>query len=216
MTTARRAALAIYSLALIAFCALLVVLAWEDRKQLDLDLGGFRLVAFVDAGTTERWLFTGLMFLVAWLGVLTFLIAVIRPAKRIRDRIMVTQVDGTRLEVTAAGVAGAIREEVSLLPDVAAAEAAAHFVDDAAHVAVDVTPRPWARPELVPAAVNAAAIRTLRDRFNLAMASPVDLRIRPVDGAGAFVRERDPLPPRHPEDTPPPPRSLRFPPDAHD
>lgn len=216
MSIARRASLAVYSLALIAFCALLVVLAWEDNKQLDLDLGGFRFVAFVDAGTTERWLFTGLMFLVAWLGVLTLLIAAVRPGKRIRDRIMVTQVDGTRLEVTAAGVSGAIREEVSLLPDIVAAEAAAHFVDDAAHIAVDVTPQPWARQELVPAAVNATAMRTLRDRFNVALASPVDLRIRPVDGAAAFVRERDPLPPRHPEDTPPPPRSLRFPPDGHD
>lgn len=216
MNTARQVTLAAYSLLLVAFCALLIVLAWDDSTQLDIDLGGFRLVSFVDAGSVERWLFTGLMVLVAWLGILTLVLAVVRPGRPIRDRIMVTQPDGVRLEVTAAAAAAAVREEVSMLPDVAVAAASTHFIDDAAHVAVELTPQPWARLEHVPAAVNAAATRVLRERFNLTLAEPVDLRMQPPDGSSGYARERQPLPPRHPEDIPAPTRSLRFPADDND
>lgn len=213
MKAARQVALAIYSLCLVAFAALLIVLAWDDQTQLDIDLGGFRLVSFVDAGSLERWLFTGLMVLVAWLGILTLVLAVVRQGRPVRDRIMVTRPDGVRLEVTAAAAAGAVRSEVEMLPDVAGADAAAYFMDDAAHIAVDLTPQPWARLEHVPAAVNAAATRVLGERFNIPLGAPVDLRIQPAEGAAGYVRDRQPLPPRHPEDVPPPPRNLRFPAD---
>lgn len=213
MNTARQVALVLYSVLLVAFAALLIVLAWDDQTQLDIDLGGFRLVSFIDAGSLERWLFTGLMVLVAWLGILTLVLAVVRGGRPVRDRIMVTQPGGVRLEVTAAAAADAVRSEVALLPDVAAASAAAYFSGDAAHIAVEITPHPWARLDHVPVAVNAAASRALRERFNLSLGEPVDLRVHAPEGGAAYAPDRRPLPARHPEDVPPPPKTLRFPAD---
>ncbi len=118
MTDLRRVALAIYSALALALCLGLVALTWDEGRQLDIGLGSFRFVSFIDAGSAAKWLLTLALGLVAALAGLTFVLAAL-PERRARSgAVRLKQSDGSRVEVDTATLETIIKEEVERLPDV--------------------------------------------------------------------------------------------------
>ena len=54
MTTLHRWLLAFYSSLLIAVCGAFALLAWDQERQLDVDLRGFRFVSSITSGESEK------------------------------------------------------------------------------------------------------------------------------------------------------------------
>jgi len=167
----RRSLLAVYSLLIVGFAALLVVLAWNDGKQLDIDLGGFRLVSFIDADGADRILFTGLMFFIAWFALMSFVIALLPDRPRYSDRLVVRMGDG-EMTLTAPMVATIIREEVERLPLARQALATVRFTKDAVEPDITVVVAPGAAVSHVVNAVQITARQTLEDRFGVKVLQP--------------------------------------------
>lgn len=193
----RRGILAGYSILFAGLAVLLIVLAWNDGRQLDIDLGGFQLVSFIESGGADRILFTGLMFFVAWFALITLVIAVIPERPRYRDHLVV-HTPGGDVTLTAEMVATIIREEVERLPGVRQAHAAVRFVGDAVEPDITLTLEPGTG---VPHAVNAAQItarHALEDRFGV--------KVLP---AGISLATGAPLIGDSPYAPPPPPLAVR-------
>ena len=123
MSDLRRVALAIYSALALALCLGLVALAWDEGRQLDLDLGNFRLVSFIDAGTAAKWMFTVVLGLFAALAGLTFVLAAFPESRARRGTVQLKQPGGARIEVDTGTLETIVKEEVERLPDVRLAQA---------------------------------------------------------------------------------------------
>lgn len=124
MNGLRRVLLALYSLLFVAACGGLVVLAWNQDQQLDLNPGGFRLVASISADNAEKWIFTLLMACLVMFGLLTFLLSV-SPASsggRRGGTLRMKQADGGSVEVTSDAIESLLRDELEHLPEIRQAD----------------------------------------------------------------------------------------------
>jgi hypothetical protein len=193
----RRALLAGYSVLLVGFAVLMIVLAWNDGRQLDIDLGGFRLVSFIDTGGADRILFTGLMFFIAWFALITLVVALVADRPRYRDRLVVRMADGN-ITLTADMVATMIREEVERLPAVRQAFVAVRFNHDQVEPDITLVLEPGSRVDHAVNAVQITARETLADRFGLSVA-PAGISL----ASGSRPGDERPYAP------PPPPLAVR-------
>jgi hypothetical protein len=164
----RRGLLAGYSLLLVGFSVLMIVLAWNEGRQLDIDLGGFRLVSFIDTGGANRVLFTGLMFFIAWFALITFVVALVADRPRYRDTLVVRMADG-KVTLTADMVATMIREEVERLPSVRQAFVAVRFNHDRVEPDITLVLEPGSRVDHTVNAVQITTRETLGDRFGISV-----------------------------------------------
>lgn len=196
MNELRRTLLAGYSALLVLLCAGLAVLAWDQAHQFDIDLGGFRLVAGVSAGTAEKWMFTVFLGCIALFGLLTFFVALVGGPRR-HDVAVVAQPDGSELQVTAVAAANVARDAIERLPDVRRSRVAVRFARDRAEVDVTAGLHPLARPEHMAGAISHTVARALDEHFGLELARPPAVRI-------AFDGPHEPL-----SGTPPPPAEAR-------
>lgn len=200
MNDLRRTLLAGYSALLVLACAGLAALAWDQAHQLDIDLGGFRMVAGVSSGTAEKWIFTLLLACVALFGLLTFFIALVGGPRR-HDIAVVRQADGSELQVTSEAAARIAKDAVDRLPDVRRSRVAVRFVRDRADVQVTAGLHPLARPEHMAGAIAHTIGVALEEQFGLQLANQPVVRI-------AFDAPHEPLPGMPP---PPEPRTLVLP-----
>jgi hypothetical protein len=167
----RRALLAFYSIVMVALAVLLIVLAWDDSRQLDINLDEFRLVAFIDAEGASRILFTGLMFMFAWFALITLAMALVPDRQRYRDHMVVDTAAG-EMTITADMVSSVIREEVERLPGVMQAFPNVRFTKDSVEPDITLVLEPGTN---VTNSVNAVAItaeRAVNDRFGVRMTQP--------------------------------------------
>ena len=189
----RRGLLAVYSALFVGLAALLIVLAWNDQQQLDLDLSGFRLVSFIETSGAERLLFTGLMFFVAWFALITLAIALVPDRQRYRETLTV-QTPGGSLTLTPEMVATVLRDELERLPSVLQAHPSVRVTKDAVEPDLTIV---LADGTNVPNAVNAVQVtagETLRERFGVRMLQ-AGVSIAPPPGGGGASRFAPPPPP---------------------
>ncbi|MFN0095185.1 MAG: hypothetical protein ACKVVT_10490 [Dehalococcoidia bacterium] len=195
--TGVRGFLAAYSLLFLALCALLIALAWDQGRQLDLGLGDWNLRAFITAGNAEKWAFTVLMALLGLMALATFALAVTPQARgRSAQRFKVRHADGSWLEVDTEALERMVETEVLGLPDVMAAEVYIQFFDKRVFTEVDAAIAPAANVSYMTQAISFAVARVLGDQVGLQL----------VRRPSITFRFEDPAPPA----TSPAPRGLSF------
>lgn len=119
MNAFRRALLIVYSLLLIAAAGGLIGLAWNEDRKLDLSVGDLNLQAFITSTDSAKIAFTAICAAIALFGLLTLIIAVMRPSKeQSSGTLRMTQADGGVVEVTAGAVEGLLRQELESYPEV--------------------------------------------------------------------------------------------------
>lgn len=108
----------LYSALWVAACGGLAALAWNQDRQLDLRVQEFRLVAYVDSTTTEKWALTGVLAVLALGGIGAMILAVRRGARGSRGTVRWRQADGSMLEMPATTIEAMLRDALRQLPGV--------------------------------------------------------------------------------------------------
>ncbi len=202
MTTLERTLLAAYSLLLVAMAVGLTALAWDQGRQLDLDLGEFRLTSAITSGVGAKWAFSLVMALVGLFGGLTLALA-LRPVPGPGKGILrLRQQDGTVVEVSAATLERRLREELELLPDVAAASARIRLWKTAIDPDIAITPAAGSHPSYIAGAVVHTTLAFLETAAPGATVRRPTLRVDYDESIAPVAR--------------PPARGLLFPPGAID
>lgn len=194
MNALRRIVLAVYSLLLVAACAGLGLLAWNQDKQLDIDLENFRLTAAIVSGDTEKWLFTAFLACIGLFGILTFLLAFMRTQSRGRGgTLRLRQADGGTVEVTADALEALIRDELERLPEIREADPEVRLVKDAVSTDITTVIEPNVSIAHVTNLVAVTTASTLREQVGVTNVRRPNVRIL-YDEANA----RPMAPRRHP------------------
>ncbi len=200
--TLERTLLAAYSLLIVGLVVGLTALAWDQGRQLDLDLGEFRLTSAITSSVAAKWAFSMVMALVALFGALTLAIA-LRPSPGPGKGVLrLRQDDGTVVEVSAATLEWRLREELERLPDVATASTRIRLWKTTIDPDIAITPAPGSHPSYIASAVVHTAIAFLEAAAPGAGIRRPTLR---VDYDEAIGRA-----------SPPPARGLLFPPGTLD
>jgi hypothetical protein len=121
MNSARRAFLALFSLAVIAACAGLLMLAWGDR-QLDLSSGNWHATGAIATGGNARVLFTVICGAVIALALAGLVAAVAPDRDGRRESLRLNQADGSKVRISPEALERLLREQLERLPEVVSAE----------------------------------------------------------------------------------------------
>jgi hypothetical protein len=166
MKDLQRGLLVFYSLLLIGACVLCATLVWDQTRQLDIDLGAFRITAGITSGDTERLLFTLMLICIGFFAALSMAIAVI-PMERYRPTLRIRQPNGADVEVAPPAMEAVLRDELERLPDVRQAYPVVRFTRDEVEAHLTVFLEPYATISHVAHAVQHTAEETLRERFHV-------------------------------------------------
>lgn len=209
MTTLQRWLLVFYSSVLIAVCAALALLAWDQDRQLDVDLRGFRFVSSITSGDSEKAAFILLLWVIAMFGVITMLVAVFPAGKPKRGVFRLRQANGTVVEVSAESLESLLEDELERLPDVRQVWASVSMVSGVIQPDVTVVIEPSAHVAHVSAAVVHHTVETLKERVGLTYVNRPGIQVsyeefaeRPPVAQKPAALAIDRLPPPPP---PPPP-----------
>ena len=167
MSNLHRWLLAFYSALVIGGCAGVALLAWEQNRQLDIDLNGFRLVSSITSGNAEKWAFLFLVAVIAAFALLTLLIAVFPPGQAKRGVFRLRQPGGGVVEVTSTSLETVLRDELGRLPDVREVTARVSMVDGVIQPDVSIVIEPAAQIAHVAAAVVHVTVEALRERVGI-------------------------------------------------
>ncbi|MEP7217042.1 MAG: alkaline shock response membrane anchor protein AmaP [Anaerolineaceae bacterium] len=119
MNVFRRILLVFYSLLVIAAAGGLIGLAWNQDRKLDISLSDLNLQAFITSTDSAKIAFTAICGAVALFGLLTLIIAVLRPSKETSSgTLRMTQADGGTVEVTSGAIESLLRQELESYPEV--------------------------------------------------------------------------------------------------
>jgi len=119
MSVLARFFLALYSLLLIAACAGMVALAFNDDEMLDLSIGDFTIRALVDSTDGARWAVTVILGAVGLLSALTLVIALLPWHGRHRaGQVRIQRAGGGTVEITTSALERLLHEEIQGLPGV--------------------------------------------------------------------------------------------------
>ena len=163
MNEFRRGLLVVYGLLLVVACVVAAGLAWDEGRQVDIDLVNFRSVAYIDVHGGTRLAFTLLVALVALLGLLTVLIALLPSGARGRA-LRVIGPGGERVEIAVGALEMNLREEIECLPDVVQAWPHVRLGGKAVHSDIAVSIQPGANIAYVTGAVAHTAVAVLKEQ----------------------------------------------------
>lgn len=168
MNGLRRVLLAGYSVTFVAACGGLIVLAWNQDQQLDLNTSGFRLVSSISADNAEKWIFTLLMLCLALFGVLTFLLAVSpASAEGRKGTLRMKQADGGSVEVTADAIESLLRDELEHLPEIRQADPRVKLAGGAVETSITAVIEPSASIAHVTNLIAVTTGTTLREQVGV-------------------------------------------------
>jgi len=164
----RRALLILYSLLLIGAAGGLIGLAWNQDRKLDVAVSDLNLQAFITSTDSARLAFTAICGAVALLGLLTLIIAVLRPgAAKSSGTIRMTQADGGVVEVTAEAIEGLLRQELESYPEVGRVTPRVRVNGGAVDTFLDATIEPGANIASVTAMLGEGVASVLRDQVGV-------------------------------------------------
>ncbi len=185
--------LVVYSLLLMAACAGLGVLAWNDNEKLDLNAGDFNLQAFVDATDSAKWAFTAILAGIGLIGLLTLLLAFSRTGMRSGGALRLRQEDGGTVEVGAQALQSLLRDELERIPDVRSADPRVRVDGNAVDSMLNLTVEPGANIAHVTNEAAHATMQTLREQIGASNVRRPSVRIT-YEGAGGMGAPRAPRP----------------------
>ena len=167
MNTWRRSLLAGYSLLTVALLGVLAALAWNQSRQLDIDLGGFRMTAGVLAGDAEKILFTLLAGMLALFALATFAIAVAPDEQRKARRLRTRDANGLVVELEAGTLESVVNRELARLPDVRGVTSTVAFVGPVVETEIAVDVGSGANLKALTGAVHHTYAAALQEAFGL-------------------------------------------------
>lgn len=215
MNALRRILLILYSLLLLAALGGAGALAWNQDEQLDLEVRDLNIQALVDAEDAEKYVLTAILVAIAFLAILTLLIALWPARTRSRGALRIRQSDGGTVEVTSEAIESLLRDEVESLPEVQSAKARVSLTGGAVDTHFDVQIEPSASIAHVTRLLGATVEETLRDQVGVtAIRRPVirisydEMAARPVPvKRPRSVAPAPELRPQHPPEPPRPPEA---------
>lgn len=216
MNGTRRFVLVVYSLLLIAAAGGLIALAWTQDKKLDLTVQSFNLQAAVTSSDTAKYVVTLILGLVALIGFLTLVIAVLRDTPgRSRGTLRLKQTDGGTVEVTAVAIENLLRDELERLPEVRRVVPRVQVNAGAVDTFLDATIEPSASIAHVTTILAQGVGTVLRDQVGVTNVRRPNVRIsydeanaRPVRQPARSGPPANPVPASQFEPPlPPPPQS---------
>ena len=178
MNGVRRAILVLYSLLLIAAAGGLTALAWNQDRKLDLNVGQFNLQAFISSSDSAKFILSGILVVVALIGVLTLVLAVLRDAAGGgKGTLRMRQADGGTLEVTTAAIENLLRGELERLPDVRTVTPRVRLTGGAVDTWLDATIDPSASIAYVTSVLAQGVANVLRDQVGVTNVRRPNVRI---------------------------------------
>jgi len=200
MNGLRRVVLVLYSLLLIAACGGITALAWNQDRKLDLNAGNFNLQAFVASTDTARWYVTAILVVVAIVGLLTLLLAVMRSGSgSAKGSLRMRQADGGTLEVTTASIENLLRGELEQIPEVRSVNPRVRLAGGAVETSLDATIEPSASIAHATTVLAQGVANVLREQVGVTNVRRPNIRIH-YDEANAR-----PIPVKAAAPTMPPP-----------
>ena len=203
MNTLRRSLLVIYSLLLLAAAAGVGMLAWNQDDQLDLTVQDLNVQALVTADDAEKYLLTAILGVIAFVALVTFIVAVWPHRTRSRGALRLKQADGGTVEVTAAAIESLIRDDLEALPEVQSAKPRVSLASGAVDTYLDVQIEPSTSIAHATKLLSSTVETVLREQVGVTAIRRPTIRVtydemaaRPIGGR----RERT---------MPPPPSELR-------
>ncbi len=214
MNALSRAFLAIYSLIWIGACAGVGVLLWKDAEMLDLSVRGLTMRAFFEVkdASVERGLLTALLVLLAMIGLITLVLAFMRPGPA-KGTLRMRQQDGGVVEVTTTAIQSLLESELGKLPEVRQASVRVKLTGGAVDTDVTASIEPSASIANVTTAVGQMTAQVLKEQVGVTAVRRPVVRIRydeiaarpvPVERRGAAPSAPVPPPPVPPPAVPPP------------
>lgn len=188
MNGLRRTLLAFYSLVIIAASGGLIGLAWNQDRKLDLSMGDLNLQAFITSGDGAKWLLTGICALVAVFGLLTLIIAVLRPsAARSTGTLRLRQADGGSVEVTAGAIESLLKEELESYPEVRRLDPRVRVNNGAVETYLDAVIEPNASIASVTSVLGQGVAQILRDQVGVTNVRRPNVKISYEEGGQRMV-----------------------------
>jgi hypothetical protein len=119
MSAIARIFLVLYSLLLIAACAGVVALSFNDEEMLDLSVGDYAVRAFVDSSDGARWAVTVILGAIGLLGAISMVVALLPWHGRHRPgQVRIQRAGGGTVEITTSALEHLLHEEISGLAGV--------------------------------------------------------------------------------------------------
>lgn len=214
MNALRRFCLAIYSLLLIAAAGALIALTWADNQQFDWTIGGWNFQALVNSSNGGKIIFTIILAVIAFIGLLTLILAVFRDSVRNqRGALRLRQSDGGTIEVTGRAIESLLRDELQRLPDVRSVDPHVRLVGGAVDTNLAAVIAPTANIATVTSTLSQGVSNILRDQVGVTNVRRPSIRIEQDaapdygrDGArasdGGYGYRPDPAPAAMPSSSP--------------
>ncbi|MGH2634220.1 MAG: alkaline shock response membrane anchor protein AmaP [Tepidiformaceae bacterium] len=191
--------LVLYSLLLIAACGGITALAWNQDRKLDLNAGDFNLQAFVASTDTARWIVTAILVVVAIIGLLTLILAVVRGGSGgAKGTLRMRQADGGTLEVTTASIENLLRGELEQLPEVRTVNPRVRLVGGAVDTSLDASIEPSASIANATSLLAQGVANVLREQVGVTNIRRPNIRIHYDEANARPVPARAPTAPTMP------------------
>ena len=189
MNALRRFCLAIYSLLLIAAAGALIALTWADNQQFDWTIGGWNFQALVNSSNGGKIVFTIILAVIAFIGLLTLILAVFRDSVRNpRGALRLRQTDGGTIEVTGRAIESLLRDELQRLPDVRSVDPHVRLVGGAVDTNLAAVIAPTANIATVTSTLSQGVSNILRDQVGVTNVRRPSIRIE-QDAAPDYGRD---------------------------
>lgn len=199
MNGLRRVVLVLYSLLLIAACGGITALAWNQDRKLDLNVGDFNLQAFVASTDGARWIVTAILVVVAIVGLLTLILALVRGSSGgTKGTLRMRQADGGTLEVTAASIENLLRGELEELPEIRAVSPRVRLTGGAVDTALDATIEPSASIAHATTLLAQGVANVLREQVGVTNVRRPNIRIHYDEVSARPIPAKAPAPPTMP------------------
>jgi len=190
MNALRRFCLAIYSLLLIAAAGALIALTWADNQQFDWTVGGWNFQALVNSSDGGKIIFTIILAVIAFVGLLTLILAVFREGVGAqRGALRLRQTDGGTIEVTGRAIESLLRDELQRLPDVRSVDPHVRLIGGAVDTNLAAVISPSANIATVTSTLSQGVSNILRDQVGVTNVRRPSIRIE-QDAAPDYGRDR--------------------------
>jgi hypothetical protein len=213
MNIIARLFLILYSLLLIAACAGLAALSFNDDEMLDLSIGDYNVRALVETTDGARWMVTVILVAVGLLGAVSMVMAFLPWHARHRDeQVRIQRAGGGTIEITTSALEHLLHEEIRGLHGVRQVSPLVRTRGGAIESEITLSIDPGANIAEVTSTVSEATGAVLREQVGATQVRRPTIKITYDE---LDVRHPVPRPTAPPEGPlPPPPAPVRRPPEA--
>jgi hypothetical protein len=178
MSILARIFLVLYSLGLIAACAGLVALSFNDDEMLDLSIGDYTIRALVDSTDGARWAVTVILGAIGVLGAITLVLALLPWHSRHRQgQVRIQRAGGGTVEITTSALERLLYEEIQGLAGVRQVSPQVRTRGDTIESEITLSIDPGANIAEVTSTVSEATGAVLREQVGATQVRRPTIRI---------------------------------------